>query len=329
MDLRQLDMFRAVAETLSFTRAGEKLHVSHSAISRQVRLLEEELSVALFTRANKRVLLTEPGKVLFRHVGAIFDQVTHAAQSVSQMSKCGVQHLNLGTGTTMLNDFLPPVFEEFKKRFPAVVIHIKTGQWPMILEDLRTGALDVILGSLPQAIETRVFLVRPLYREELVIVVGKHHPLAKKRVVQPQELNEVPLISFPSYSATHQILESMFHELRIAPEIKLELENDEAVVRCVSKGMGAAFLPKRRAIQEKIHFLRIAENPIFRTVGLVSLRSREPSEHLTYFSTLCLERSKNTLSIRNPNSGTLQEGSQQISEPPCAARNLPLACNTV
>lgn len=311
MDLRQLDMFRAVAETSSFTRAGERLHVSHSAISRQVKLLEDELSVPLFTRSSRRVFLTEPGKVLFSYAGTIVAEVTHATQAVSQMSKGAVQYLKLGTGTTMLDFFLPPVFEEFKKRYPAVTFQIKTGQWPMVLEDVRTGALDVVLGSLPPTIEAQVFLVNPLYREELVLVVGRHHALSKKRVIQPRELNGVPLIVFSSYSATRQILETKFRELGISPQVKLELENDEAVVSCVTKDMGAAFLPKRRAVQERIHFLHIVGCPMFRTVGLVTLRSRQISDPLAYFLTLCRERSKGTLQTE-----TAPRGHNKATPPP-------------
>jgi len=140
----------------------------------------------------------------------------------------------------------------------------------------------------------RELSVRPLYREELVVVVSKNHPLTKKKVIQPQELNDYPLLAFLSYSATRQILEHSFQELKISPKVKIELENDDAVVYCVEKGMGVAFLPRRRAIQEKLHFVRLAGAPIFRTVGLVSLRLRQPPPHLLHFSNLCFEHAKNT-----------------------------------
>lgn len=149
MDFRQLEMFKMVAETESFTRSGEKLHVSHSAISRQVKLPEDELRVPLFTRTNKHVPLTESGKVLLAHVKTILEQVANAAQSVSQMSKSVAPHLNLGTGTTMLSFFLPRIFKEFKDRYPAVTVYVRTGQWPTILEDVRRGSLDMVIGSLP------------------------------------------------------------------------------------------------------------------------------------------------------------------------------------
>ena len=294
MDLRQLEMFRTVAEMSSFTKAGEKLHVSHSAVSRQVKLLEEELQVSLFARANRRVFLTEPGKALLTHAVTIFDDVTSAVRSVSQMSTKITDHIVLGTGTTMLNFFLPPVFEQFKARYSSVDVQIKTGQWPVIIEDIRTGMVDLVIGSLPLPILGRELAVRPLYREELVLVAGKNYPLANKKFIQPEELNDYPLLSFPSCSATRQILEHLFQELKISPKVKVELENDDAVVYCVSKGMGVAFLPRRRAIQEKLHFVRLADAPIFRTVGLVSLRLRQPPEYLVHFSNLCCEHAKST-----------------------------------
>jgi DNA-binding transcriptional LysR family regulator len=294
MDLRQLEMFRTVAETSSFTRAGEKLHVSHSAISRQVKLLEEELRVLLFARANKRVTLTKPGMALLSHVETIFNQVTMATQSVSQMSTKITRRLNLGTATTMLDFFLPPVFEEFRRKYPRVDVHIKTGQWPLLLEEIRSGTLDLVIGSVPVPILGRDLVVRPLYREELVLVAGKNHPLTKKKTIRPDELTDFPLLMYPSYSTTRQILESVFHKLKISPNVLIELENDEAIVNYVSEGVGIAFLPISRAIQKTLHFVRIADTPVLRTVGIVTLPVRQAEAHLACFLTLCSDHAQNT-----------------------------------
>ena len=287
MDLRQLEMFRTVAETSSFTRAGEKLHVSHSAISRQVKLLEDELRVLLFARANKRVTLTEPGTALLTHVDAIFNQVAMATQSVHEISTKVDRQLNLGTATTMLDFFLPPVFEEFKRKYPRVEVHIKTGPWQLLLEAIRAGTVDLIIGSLPMPFLGRDLVVRPLYREELVLVAGNNHPLTRKTTIRPDELTQFSLLTYPTYSATRQILESMSRRLKISPNILLELENDEAIVNCVSEGVGIAFLPMSRAVQKKLHFVRIADVPIFRTVGMVTPQARQARAHLDYFLTLC------------------------------------------
>lgn len=294
MDLRQFEMFRMVAKTESFTRAGEKLYVSHSAISRQVKLLEDELRVSLFTRGKGGVSLTEPGQILLSHVNTIFTQLQHATDSMSRTSRGTAQRFNLGTGATALNFFLRPVIEKLKTRYPDASVRVRTGQWPLLVEDLRDGVIDAIVGCLPMPAEGREFVIRPLYREELVAVVGNHHPLARKGVLQPDELTEFPLIIFPRYTATRCILEELFLELKISPTIQMEVDNDESIGEVIDHDAGIAFLPKIRAIKDKIHFLRIAGHQVFRSIGLVSLRARQSSEHFAFLSTLCCEQAKST-----------------------------------
>jgi DNA-binding transcriptional LysR family regulator len=298
MNLRQLEMFKMVAETEGFTKAGEEMHVSHSAVSRQIKLLEEELQVPLFIRGNERVSLTEPGKVLLNHVATIFGAVSNATQSLRQMPKNVQSLLNLATGTTMLSFFLRSVFKGFKKRYPTVDIHVTTGQSTIILAELHRGTIDVILGALPLLIEKRRDLVvLPVYREELVVVVGKHHPFNKKNLICAEELNEFPFVMHVASSATRRILEDEFRELNISPSVQLEVENDEAIEKAITTGQSMSFLSKRRASQDGIHFLRIAGRQIFRTVGLVSLRSKEPTEQFTYFTSLCCERAKRVFPV--------------------------------
>ena len=292
MDLRQLEMFRAVAELESFTRAGEKLHVSHSAISRQIKILEDELRSQLFTRGTKSVSLTDAGKSLLGFVGPIFDQLRRATESISQVSQNNLGRLNLGTGTTMLNFFLPPILDKFKRRYPAIPILIKTGHTSYVIEDLRQGELDLTIASLPLPVEGRDLVVRPLYQEELVAVVSPRHPLARKKVVAAEEIKKFPLIIFSKASSTRVILDICFRELHISPMIQLELENDEAVEKAVATGMAISFLPKLTALGDQVPFFRIEGHEIFREVGLVSVKSRSLPPHHSYFFDLCCQEAK-------------------------------------
>ncbi len=294
MDLRQLEMFKAVADLGGFTRAGEKLHVSHSAIIRQIKLLEEELHSPLFVRANKRVSLTEAGKVFLTCVVPIFDQLQKATQSVTQLSEGDRRHLHVGTGTTMLNFFLPPILESFKRRYPTVPLLIKTAHTDVIIEDMKSRTLDLAVATLPLPNEGREFSLRPLYREELVAVVGHGHPLARKKIVLPEELNKFPLIVFSKGSSTRRLLDRYFQELDITPLIQLELENDEAVERAITAGIAISFLTQKRACRDKVSYFRIANHQIFREVGLVSIRSQRPPAHLTDFTEMCCEHAKST-----------------------------------
>src|SRR5262245_23962501 len=120
MDLRQLQMFKTVAELGGFTRAGAKLFVSHSAISRQIKLLEDELHSALFVRTAKQVTLTEAGRVLFPYAETILNQVQEASQHVLDISQAPLRHLHIGTSTTTLSFFLPQILEEFRSCYPKL-----------------------------------------------------------------------------------------------------------------------------------------------------------------------------------------------------------------
>jgi len=299
MDLRQLTMFKTVAELKSFTRAGEKLYVSHSAISRQIKLLEEELRSPLFIRGRKRLSLTEAGTVLLGCAGQIFELLAKAVDSVSQVSMNTASTLNLGTGTNMLHFFLPPILDKFKKRHPSTPILIKTGYTVHIIEDLRQGNLDIGIVSLPLPIEGRDLSVKPLYREELVAVVGPNHPFASRKLVKAEELKNSPIIILPKGSSTRLMLDTFFREREISPIVQLELENEDAAEKALTAGLAIAFLAEWRARGERLNFVRIVGHEIFREIGLVRLQSKIPREHVTYFANLCSEHANHLVTSRN------------------------------
>lgn len=291
MNIRQLEMFKAVGELEGYTRAGEKLHVSHSAICRQIRLLEDELHNTLVARKKKRVTLTEHGRLLLKLVDPILGNLAAAARSVSQFPR-DLGRLNIGTETTMLTIFFPPILKKLKRHYPTITLLIKTGQAEHTLEDLRAGRLDVAVSYLPLPFRGRELLIGLLYQEELVPVVSKQHPLAGRKSVQVQELRDFPLIVWPRDSNAGRVLDRFFQRVNISPLIQLELENDEAVERAIEGSRAIAFLPRQRAARDSIPFFRIDDQRIIRNVALVRLRSNHIPEHTKYFWELCCERAK-------------------------------------
>jgi DNA-binding transcriptional LysR family regulator len=275
-------MFSTVARSGGFTRASEELHVSHSAISRQIKLLEDELGSALFTRANKKVALTESGKALLPYADAIFAQCAEALRRVSEMTRGPAKRLNIGTGTTMVNLFLPSVLQQFREQHPSVAILIKTGHAVNILEDIRSGDLDLGIVTLP--VDSQGLAINRLYREELVIAGRGLQALAAKKIIQPKELEKMRLIVYSRRSSTRTVLDHFFRNAGINPMICMEVENDEAAERAISTG-AVCFLPAGRAKQDRIHFVRVSGHPIYREVGLVYPSS--PPGHVASFLTLC------------------------------------------
>src|SRR5689334_8511631 len=127
MDVRQLQMFKAVAEFKGFTNAASKLYVSHSAISRQIRLLEDELRVALFARKGRQVSITDAGKALLTYADHILLQIAEAKRVVSAAAEGQQGQLHIGTATNILEFFLLPVLENFRRTYPKVSVLTTTG----------------------------------------------------------------------------------------------------------------------------------------------------------------------------------------------------------
>ena len=117
--------------------------MAQSAISRKVKLLEDELGEKLFRRVNKKVFLTPAGKVMLRYSDRIFQELRNASLEIADLRELNQGVLRIGSGMTACMYLLPPVIEKFQKRFPKVDIQVQTGPAEVILPKVRDGALDI------------------------------------------------------------------------------------------------------------------------------------------------------------------------------------------
>ena len=274
MDLRQLEMFQAVVETGSFTKAGQRLHVSQSAISRQINLLEEELGVQVLMRSNKRVFLTEAGKTLLKHCYRIFRDIEEAVLAVSQNEMVGRGTLRVGGGMSVCSFLLPQILKEYKTLYPNIALTVTTGTSEPTILKIRNNEVDVGVLTLP--VESQDLEVTSVFREEMVVVTSQNHPLSKKTEVTPEEIASMPLILFEQGSNTRKIIDQFFGKHDISPQIIMEMENVEIIKPLVDIGLGITIIPYQPIVREveagTLHFLRIAGYPLYRELGLVILK---------------------------------------------------------
>ena len=183
VDLRQLEIIRAIAETGSFTAAGQKLHVSQSAISRQILLLEDELKEPVFLRVGRRIRITPAGESLLQLSHRVFQDLkdTIAGITDSQESLRGTVRL-LGGMTVCLYVF-PPLLTELKRQHPEIDLKLMAGSSERCIAQLRAGAGDLALLTLP--VEQPDLVTVPVLQEELLVVTAAKHPLSRKRKVLP------------------------------------------------------------------------------------------------------------------------------------------------
>jgi LysR family transcriptional regulator, nitrogen assimilation regulatory protein len=262
MDLRQLEYFVRVAELGSFTRASIALNVAQPALSRQVRLLEVELTQSLLTRNGRGALPTEAGNLLLRHGRGILHQVELAREELGAVRGALAGRVSIGLPPSLSRLIAVPLTRAFMKQLPQAHLTLTEGFSVLMQEGLRVGNLDIaVLYNAEQSpdVETTT-----LHTEELVLISKKKNsvPTAPatgrrtnaapdtaglQRKAQPVRLEEVADLALilPSRpNAFRMLVEGELRALSRKPRIALEVDGLNAILNLVKEGLGHAVLPR-------------------------------------------------------------------------------------
>jgi DNA-binding transcriptional LysR family regulator len=269
MDLRQLEIIRAIADTGSFTAAGEKLHVSQSAISRQILLLEEELGEPVFHRIGRRIRITPAGESLLQLSNRVFQDLAETVSAISDKQESLRGTMRLVGGMTVCLYVFPALLAEVRRAHPNLDLKITVGSAERSIAMLRSGAGDLGLITLP--VEASDLVSVPVLREELLLITYPAHPLAKKRQITPSDLTRQHFILFETGSITRRIVEEFFMRERIEAEIVMETENVEIIKAMVRHGLGISIIPWQAAADDvrtrQLFCTRIAGHALHRETG--------------------------------------------------------------
>src|SRR4026208_682418 len=227
MDLRQLEILQAIAETGSFTACGKKLHVSQSAISRQVLLLEEELGEPLFLRVGRQVRMTPAAESLVQLGKRVFQDVRETVGAITDRTRTLRGTLRLAGGMTVSLYMFPPLLKHLKKVHPELDVRLTVATAMRSVEEIRAGRVDAGLLTLP--VEESDLIIVPVLSEELLLVTPPTHPLAKKRTTVPPDLPGEPFVLSEAGSATRRVIDTFFLMEKIEPTIVMDTENVEII----------------------------------------------------------------------------------------------------
>ena len=274
MDLRQLEILRAVAQTGSFTNAGRQLHLSQSAVSRQILLLEEELQEQLFLRLGRTIRITPSGRTLLELGQRMFEDLERTRESILDKRQTVSGKVRLVGGMTVCLYVFPPVLKVFRKEHPGVEVKLTTGSSSRLLRQLRTGAADLGLLTLP--IGDPHFVSIPVMREEMLLVTAPTHPLARKKHIAPRDLVGHPFVLFEAGSNSRKVIDEFLLREQIEPKIISETESVEILKALVMIGMGMTIIPYQAVAREvrdgQLFCARIAGVQLVRETGWVHLR---------------------------------------------------------
>ncbi len=298
MDFSQLITFLEVAKLGSFSRAGLKVFRSQSAVSAQIRQLEQDYGERLLDRTGKTVRLTPAGEVLFEYAQRLLTLRNESMRAVADQGTTPRGVLAVGANEATCLYVLPEVFSEYHRRFPAVQISIYRNFSRKILERVEEGSLDVGIVTLP--VKSNSLKVHPIFRDRLMLMTSADNPLGKKESVTIAEIAEHPLI-FPKTGFTRHALDKLFRPYGSKLRVTMELPSVGMIKSFVAAGLGVSLISETFVREEVragvVRVVEIADADLKRQLGLIYRRDRSLPRAASAFISLIRERASKAAAV--------------------------------
>jgi DNA-binding transcriptional LysR family regulator len=243
MQLHQLAYALAVADEESFTRAADRLHLAQPSLSRQIRLLENELGVLLFNRGpgQGRVTLTADGAALLPFMQRVMADVAATGAEARALSGMARGRLAVGATPSLITSVLAPSLVEFHASHPGIDLSVVEGGSHQLVPQVAAGEVDLALVVLPVA--DPLVVTTPLFDDPLVLVTAPEHPFAGRAQVQVRDLDGLDLVMFREGYDLRVVTLDACAEAGVSPHLVSEGGEMAGVLSFVAAGLGAAVVP--------------------------------------------------------------------------------------
>jgi len=275
MDFDQLTTFVQVAKLKSFSKAGQKVFRSQSAVSAQIRQLEQAYHAKLLDRSAKSVELTPAGEVLFEFAERLLRLRDESMQVVADRGNVVQGPVAFGANEATCLYLLPEILAEFQKRYPLVHISIYRNFSHKILQRLEEGSLDLGIVTLP--LKSPNLKMHVINRDRLRFMVSTKNALAQRSHVTLDEIASAPLI-FPKTGYTRQVLDKLFRPHRSRLRIAMELPSIGMIKTFVAADVGISIISESFARDQvktgEVKLLNVEGVDLWRELALVYRRDR-------------------------------------------------------
>lgn len=291
LDSRQLLAARVLADTGSFTLAGQQLSLTQSAVSHAIKALEEEVECKLFARTGKGVVVTPAGKHFLQYLDRILEHMETARTLVAPRTARGKERLRLGVSMRAREHILPIVLPAFHKDYPNRLVTIEPGDYRRNLELLESGLLDLSFAVKPAGRADLSYV--HLFEDELRFMVAPSHPWAKAGRAKLEDLATDALLVHQQYNRTGELLAEHLSREKIVVQHSVELHDYEPIRDFVRTGRAIGVIPPWLVAAElragSIVSLPIGSAPLVRQWGLVYDPKRPLTPMDRRFIELCLQ----------------------------------------
>ncbi|GIP60001.1 LysR family transcriptional regulator [Paenibacillus sp. FSL W8-0186] len=240
--MEDLLVFTTVVEQSSLNKASKLLNLSQPALSRKIAKLEEEWGVALFERKGKRLELTRVGQEAYIYAMEQRQRHQHFLQSVSRFKTAERRVITLGASLTTIQTTLPPLVTALMNKSPDIEVKLVTGKTHEIVSYVRDKRVD--LGVVASSISEQGLKCIPLFQDHLELVVPRNHALAGEKPAAMEDMNGLPMIIFSKGTWYRKLIDDLFGRYGIIPDVRMEIDSFEAIVRLLPTCRAAALLPQ-------------------------------------------------------------------------------------
>lgn len=260
IEVRNLQLISAVAEEGGLTRAADRLHLTQSALSHQLRDVEERMGNRLFHRLNKKMVLTPAGERLLRSARAVDSELEQAWSDILRMVKGESGVLRISTECYTCYHWLPPLLKTFNKQYPEVEVRIVLQATHKPIEAILAGKLDLGLVSAEVSPHPRLRF-EPLFQDQLIVIMNRDHPLARRPYVELEDFRDEHLMVYDLPDDQITILNDILKPAGISPKRLSRVALTEAILELVKAGLGIGVMAQWAVIPD-LKAGRLAVRPL-------------------------------------------------------------------
>lgn len=278
-----LDLYRlfyVVAKEGSISRAANILFISQPAITLQIKKLESELGVSLFTRTKHGVVLTEEGSILFEYIKSAIDNIINGENALSNLRNLDSGIIRIGASTTVSKHIVIPYLEKFHEMYPKIEIQIVNSLTTNLLKELRNGNLDILFLNLPMD-ENKDLKIIPITNVHDIFVGNKKYFDLTKGKITLKELSNYPLLFQKMPSNTRAYLNNYLKSNNTDLKPQLEVVSYNLIMDLVSAGFGIGYATKEfiKSELEKKELYEIKVEPSIpkRYIGIATIDKKTPN----------------------------------------------------
>ena len=286
MNFDRLRTFRALAKTLHFRKAAERIHLSQSAVSQQISALESELGVLLVERIGRRTFLTPAGKTLADEAGKVLAAVARAGEAVRAYGAGDIDRVRLGASTTPGVYIVPSALGAFRAALPLVELSFRIANSADIERALVANELD--LGVVGEDISHDELFQIPIGEDEIIAVAAPG--LVSRKRLRPADLETTAVLAREAGSATRRYVDAGLDKVGVKPSVAFELPSPEAQVRAAAAGLGLAFVSRHVAASDlaakRLVIVRIEGVRLVRPITAAHHRDKRVSPAMQQLITL-------------------------------------------